>query len=620
LYKLLLILKYLRKRRIAWVSLLAVTLCTAMVLVVISVMGGWLRMFRTSFHGLSGDVIVEAESLAGFAHYQELIDEIQKLPEVSAAAPVIKTFGLININNRKTTGVQVMGYPIKQIGRVNEFPTSLYRQYTQWIEWADGDPIPAGERLRLRETLGLKDIRDPGPLLALSREERDRLHKALPQAGKKIADLRDRLKSAQDDLQKSRIQRELNVAMEADQTMKGLLELPEGGFAGSMDRSIIREAFGDVIEDADARMRPNDVERKLAREQAEKHLKNVSFDRIFPAETYKQDFKYANPKAKQQLVDEAANWDGMITGTGVVNIHKDETGKLINRGEFLYHIPVALTVMGVSPTGKFDVGMKAERNYWIVDTSRTKVWQYDSNTVYVPFEVLQTDLGMQEQKGEVDGKEVTIPSRTKEVHVRLKPEWASSARSMITVRDNIKLVVDRVLRGRPDVPVPPTVRTWEESQAKYLGAIEKEKLLVTFLFGMISVVAIFLIFCIFYMIVVEKTRDIGIIKSVGATSSGVAGIFLGYGATIGILGAALGFGIGFAVVKNINLIHDWLGKAMGVVVWDPEVYAFDTIPNTMDPTEVTVILAVAIVASILGALVPAYRAARMHPVEALRWE
>src|SRR5687768_16055162 len=133
MYKLLLILKYLRKRRIAWVSLLAVTLCTAMVLVVISVMGGWLRMFRTSFHGLSGDVIVEAESLAGFAHYQELIDEIQKLPEVSAAAPVIKTFGLININNRKTTGVQVMGYPIKQIGRVNEFPTSLFRQYTQWV-------------------------------------------------------------------------------------------------------------------------------------------------------------------------------------------------------------------------------------------------------------------------------------------------------------------------------------------------------------------------------------------------------------------------------------------------------------------------------------------------------
>ena len=86
------------------------------------------------------------------------------------------------------------------------------------------------------------------------------------------------------------------------------------------------------------------------------------------------------------------------------------------------------------------------------------------------------------------------------------------------------------------------------------------------------------------------------------------------------MGAALGFGIGFVIVHNINTIHTWLGKALGVVVWDPEVYAFDTIPNTMDPTEVTVIITVAIVASVLGALVPAYRAARMHPVEALRWE
>ena len=58
MYKLHLIIKYLLKRRIAWVSLLAVMMCTAMVLVVISVMGGWLRMFRESFHGITGDVVI----------------------------------------------------------------------------------------------------------------------------------------------------------------------------------------------------------------------------------------------------------------------------------------------------------------------------------------------------------------------------------------------------------------------------------------------------------------------------------------------------------------------------------------------------------------------------------
>ena len=87
MYKLHLILKYLRKRRIAWVSLLAVTLCVTMVLVVISVMGGWLRMFRTSFHGLSGDIVVQSGSLSGFPYYNEMIAEIEKLPEVNAAVP-----------------------------------------------------------------------------------------------------------------------------------------------------------------------------------------------------------------------------------------------------------------------------------------------------------------------------------------------------------------------------------------------------------------------------------------------------------------------------------------------------------------------------------------------------
>src|ERR687895_439101 len=99
MYKLHLILKYLFKRRIAWVSLFAVMLCTAMVLVVISVMGGWLRMFRESFHGLTG-----------FAYYQEVIDRVEQLPEVEAAVPTISAYGLINIGGLETNMVQVFGY------------------------------------------------------------------------------------------------------------------------------------------------------------------------------------------------------------------------------------------------------------------------------------------------------------------------------------------------------------------------------------------------------------------------------------------------------------------------------------------------------------------------------
>src|SRR4051795_3580561 len=109
-YKLHLILKYLRKRRIAWVSLVAVMLCTAMVLVVISVMSGWLRMFRASFHGITGDVIVSRKSVAGFPYYEEMIQQIQRLPGVTGAAPTLHTFGLVNIYGQLVDGVQVFGY------------------------------------------------------------------------------------------------------------------------------------------------------------------------------------------------------------------------------------------------------------------------------------------------------------------------------------------------------------------------------------------------------------------------------------------------------------------------------------------------------------------------------
>src|SRR3954453_20300664 len=135
----------------------------------------------------------------------------------------------------------------------------------------------------------------------------------------------------------------------------------------------------------------------------------------------------------------------MIAGTGVVNVRKDETGKLINRGDYLYRLPVVLTIMGVSPTGRFDASQKAEHNYWITDTSRTKVWQYDSNTVYVPFDVLQADLGMDAQQPEQEGKPITLPARTSEIHIGVKEPWRSSTDSLIAVRDKIKPIIERVL-------------------------------------------------------------------------------------------------------------------------------------------------------------------------------
>ncbi|HVT89384.1 MAG TPA: FtsX-like permease family protein [Tepidisphaeraceae bacterium] len=493
MYKLHLILKYLRKRRIAWVSLIAVMMCTAMVIVVISVMGGWLRMFKETFHDITGDIVISRRSLTGFANYEVMIEKIKALPEVAGAAPTLKTYGLIDINRRMRDGVQVIGLPLEQMQNVNGFRHSLYRQYGQYIEATDDPKTTAEDREQLKQ----------------------------------------------------------------------LAERP------------------------------------------------ASFAKPYSNEEYQA----ANPELKGNL----NNFAGMIVGAGVVGIGKDAKGK-IEHWPALFTAYARLTVMPLAEQGAtLDPMTKSDRYFFIVDDSRTKVWQYDSNTVYVPFDLLQKDLGMDKKSyTDSEGNKINEPARTSEIHIGLK-----LGANLWATRDKIQQIVDGAIGSDQATQLgidPVVVQTWEQFNAKFISAVEHEKVLVTFLFSLISIVAIFLIFCIFYMIVVEKTRDIGIIKSVGATASGVAGIFLGYGLAIGIVGSGLGLLAGYLIIHNINFLHEKMGELMGIQIWNPEVYAFDIIPNTINPREVAVIMAVAVVSSVLGAFVPAVRAARLHPVEALRFE
>jgi lipoprotein-releasing system permease protein len=153
-----------------------------------------------------------------------------------------------------------------------------------------------------------------------------------------------------------------------------------------------------------------------------------------------------------------------------------------------------------------------------------------------------------------------------------------------------------------------------------LAAVQLEITLLNILLFLIITVAGFGILAIFFMIVVEKTKDIGVMKSLGASGSGVASIFLGYGVLLGLVGAGTGAVAGLLFVANIDLIASGLEAITGREVFDPTVYYFESIPTIVRPMMVFWVIVGALSIAVMASVLPSLRAARMHPVEALRYE
>jgi lipoprotein-releasing system permease protein len=165
-----------------------------------------------------------------------------------------------------------------------------------------------------------------------------------------------------------------------------------------------------------------------------------------------------------------------------------------------------------------------------------------------------------------------------------------------------------------------SIKTAKQMQSQYVAELRKQMGVLLVIFGVVSFSVIMLIFCIFYMIVSIKQRDIAIIKSCGTASGSVALIFVGFGACVGIIGSGVGAVLGYVVTKNINTIEEWIRIIFGLKLWKSSVYMFSKIPNEVDWSSALPIVLFAVVAAAIGALIPAIVAARTRPVEILRYE
>jgi lipoprotein-releasing system permease protein len=122
------------------------------------------------------------------------------------------------------------------------------------------------------------------------------------------------------------------------------------------------------------------------------------------------------------------------------------------------------------------------------------------------------------------------------------------------------------------------------------------------------------------MLVKDKGRDIGILRTMGATKGAVMRVFLITGASIGVVGTLAGFVLGVLFTWNIEAIRQFVARLSGRTVFDPNFYYLNRMPADMDPMETGMIVVMALLLSVVATLYPSWRASRLDPVEALRYE
>lgn len=237
-------------------------------------------------------------------------------------------------------------------------------------------------------------------------------------------------------------------------------------------------------------------------------------------------------------------------------------------------------------------------DFTIVDFYESKMAEYDLRFVFVPIRKLQ------ELRGMIDP--ATGVAMFNSIQIKLKPGYQGEA-----VRDKLAAAFPPELYQ---------VQTWRDKQGPLLAAVQMETAILNVLLFLIIAVSGFGILAIFFMIVVEKTRDIGILKALGASGTGIMGIFLGYGLLLGLVGSGVGLVLGLVLVEHINDFAAFLGQIMGRPVFDPSIYYFYRIPTIVDPWTIGWIVFGALAIAVLASVLPALRAALLQPVEALRYE
>ncbi len=579
MYRLVLCLRYLRSRIVAYFAVIGMALVVAMMVIVVSVMTGFVDKVERAARGLYGDIILEADSQVGLPLYDEfiaytfktaaelkdvdpdkIVDPVQRkrttklkhLAKLEAATPYIQVPAMLRIRGQEAyrQPVRVVGIRLPQHVKVTSFGKGLFVQKGMTEPTWD----PPVELMKKRV---VEDI-----------ERAEGLLKSLPESEDVI---RDRVSDA----------------IGFERTGLGRLGNRK---AAEFNRKAAQKELQRLQEDGAG---PDDV----AYDNAARTL------RWWSAQAYEEPDKRA------------------ILGLGIpalaFRLPKGQPVRIWGPGH-----KIILWVFPLGSIGAMDADSMKPRtlDLSVIDDCSTDVSSVDSNTIYVPFDTLQKFNDMGATRLDSDPSVIDTPARCSQILFKVKPEF-SGKEDLYRTRQAVEAAWTLFCAENPDVACMDAVaQTWRQRQASIINTVEAQRMLMIIILCIISVVVVVLILVIFYMIVLQKTHDIGVLKAVGASSWGIAGIFLQYAAAVGVVGSAMGVTMAYFFVRNINPVADWLSDTFNFRVWDREFNIFEKIPNEVQLSTVIVVVIGAIAASMVGALIPAILAARMQPVEALRYE
>tara|TARA_Y100001970_G_scaffold294183_2_gene448134 strand:- start:7337 stop:8584 length:1248 start_codon:yes stop_codon:yes gene_type:complete len=231
------------------------------------------------------------------------------------------------------------------------------------------------------------------------------------------------------------------------------------------------------------------------------------------------------------------------------------------------------------------------RGYVVAGIFNLGMFQYDNGFIFMPLKLAQLHFNLDESLSKIE-LSISEPNKVKEFRI---------------------LVANKV------GPLG-SVIDWQQQHSHFVNALKVERNVMFVILALILIVAAFIIVSGLIMVVKDKSQDIAILRTMGATRGQVMRIFFINGVSIGILGTAIGTGIGILFASYIDSIRMWIEGWSGTELFAPEVRFLSELPVLISFQDVLVVVLMSIGLSFLATLYPAWRAARLDPVEALRYE